>query len=407
MSYSTAWRSGAAVLAIFGMTAGAIAPLVMTAPATAQTAFVDVAPTYWSAPFINELAARGIIAGFPEDGTFRPEEPVTRTQFAAMLNRAFNKSPIRTPVSFVDVPANYWGVAAIQRAYVMGFMAGYPGNVFRPSENIPRSQVLVSLTTGLNYTTTSVEPALVAFNDAAQIPGYARPGVAAATERRMVVNHPDVRMLNPNRQATRAEVAAFLFQALVSTGQVAAISSPFIVGGTVAQVKIPAGTSIPVRYDKAEKLLIARSEPQPIPLTLKVAQNIVDAQGRVLIPAGTDVVGQMQTVQGGARFIASEFVLPNGRRLPVSASSEVITRTETISRGSTTGNIIIGTLVGAGAGAGIAAVTGDRSIQAWEVLTGAAGGALLGTLSTKNSVDLIVINPSTDLTLTLDADLAL
>jgi hypothetical protein len=327
-----------------------------------------------------------------------------------MVNKAFNRSPIRGSISFVDVPAGYWATAAIQKAYTTGFLAGYPGNVFRPDERIPRAQVLVSLANGLTYASTSpVDPLLAGtYSDADQIPSYARASIAAATERRLVVDHPDLRFLNPNQVATRAEVAAFIYQALVSEGQVAAIPSPYIVGGaSTLGVKIPAGTTIPVRYDQAQKILLAKNETQPTPLTLKVAQNIVDSQGRVLIPAGSDVVGQLQTVQTGAQFTASELVLPNGRRLPISATSEVITKTEKVSRGLNTTNIIIGTVVGAGAGAGVAGVTGDRSIDAWKVLTGAAAGAILGTLSGKNYADLIVINPNTDLTLTLSSDLVL
>jgi hypothetical protein len=410
MSYTNSWKSGTAVLIALGLTAGNIAPLVVTAPASAQTAFPDVPAGYWAANFIQALVSRGVIAGFAEDGTFRPEDPVTRAQFAAMVNKAFNRSPIRGSISFVDVPAGYWATAAIQKAYTTGFLAGYPGNVFRPDERIPRAQVLVSLANGLTYASTSpVDPLLAGtYSDADQIPSYARASIAAATERRLVVDHPDLRFLNPNQVATRAEVAAFIYQALVSEGQVAAIPSPYIVGGaSTLGVKIPAGTTIPVRYDQAQKILLAKNETQPTPLTLKVAQNIVDSQGRVLIPAGSDVVGQLQTVQTGAQFTASELVLPNGRRLPISATSEVITKTEKVSRGLNTTNIIIGTVVGAGAGAGVAGVTGDRSIDAWKVLTGAAAGAILGTLSGKNYADLIVINPNTDLTLTLSSDLVL
>lgn len=411
MSYPSLWKTGTSILVVLGLAGGTTAPLIAPAPAIAQTTFPDVPAGYWAEPFIQALVARGVIAGFPEDGTFRPEEPVTRAQFAAMINRAFNRPVVRQPVNFADVPAGYWGAEAIQRAYTTGFMAGYPGNVFRPNENIPRAQVLVSLANGLNYASSApVENVLAVYSDAGTIPGFARPSIAAATERRMVVNFPDVQVLSPNRTATRAEVAAFIYQALVSTGQVAAIPSPYIVGGAppVAQVRIPAGTAIPVRYDGVERILLARNEPQPLPLTLKVAQNIVDSRGRVLIPAGSDVVGQVQTVQGGAQFTGREIAFPNGQRLPLNATSEVISKTETVRRGTSAGNIVIGTIVGAGAGAGIAAVTGDREIQAWEVLTGAAAGAILGTISaTRNQVELISIDPNTDLSLTLNSDLTL
>lgn len=408
MVNSNSWKSGTALLVALGLATGAVAPIVMTAPASAQTAFPDVPANYWAAPFINELTARGVIAGFAEDGTFRPEDPVTRAQFAAMINKAFNKPVIRPPVNFTDVPANYWGAGGIQKAYVTGFMAGFPGNTFQPDLNIPRAQVLVSLANGLGYTTAGdINQVLGYYADASTIPGYAQGSIAAATERDMVVNYPNLRVLNPNRAATRAEVAAFIYQALVSTGQVAAIPSPYIVdgGGVATGIKIPAGTQIPVRYEGADKILLAKNEP-PIPFTMKVAQNVVTSDGQVLIPAGSDVVGTLQSTPSGSQFTGREIVFPNGKRLPLDATSSLITTTETIRKGPSTGKVIASTVVGAGAAAGIAAVTGDREIKAFEVLPGAVVGAGLSLLF-PDRVELFSINPNTDLTLTLNQDLVI
>lgn len=407
MSYVNAWKSGTAILVALGMTTGAVAPIVITAPASAQTAFPDVPSSYWASGFIQALVNRGVIAGFP-DGSFRPEEPVTRAQFAAIVSKAFNRQPVRQPVQFTDIPAGFWATNAIQAAYTTGFLAGYPGNAFRPDENIPRAQVLVSLANGLNYAANApVDSVLVAYSDVASIPEYARPSIAAATQRQIVVNYPDVKTLNPNQAATRAEVAAFVYQALVSAGQVSAINSPYIVGAVPQGVRIPAGASIPVRYERADRILLAQNEPNPVPVTLKVSQNIVDAQGAVLIPVNSAVIGQMQIAQGGAQFVASQIVLPNGTELPVSANSEVITRTESVGRGTNVGRLIGGTVVGAGAAAGISAVTGDRVIKAEEVLPGAAVGALAGFFLGRDKVELIAISPNTDLNLTLTSDLVI
>lgn len=407
MSYS-AFKAGTAALLALGVTTGAVAPLIMPAPAVAQASFSDVQSGYWANDFIQALVSRGVIAGFP-DGTFRPDEPVTRAQFAAMVRKAFSKSAVRGGVQFTDVPGSYWAASAIQQAYTTGFLSGYPGNIFRPEQNIPRAQVLVSLASGLEYNATSTT-ALSAFTDAAQIPDYARARIAAATEKQIVVNYPTVSLLEPNQTATRADVAAFIYQALVSSGQAAAIQSSYIVGQAAPipqALRIPAGTAIPLRYDQAQKILLSPNEPKPAPLTLTVSQNIVTSQGRVLIPAGSQVVGQLQTVEGGAQFVASEITFTNGLSLPVSASSNVVSTTETVRKGATTGKIIAGTVVGAGAAAAIAGVTGDRSIKAEEVLGGAAFGALASVFLGRDRVELIAINPNTDLNLTLGSDLVL
>jgi hypothetical protein len=388
--------------------------IMAPAPAVAQSAFPDVPSSYWANGFITSLVSAGVISGFP-DGTFRPEEPVTRAQYASMIAKAFGaRTAVRTPINFVDVPTNYWAANQIQRAYALGFMMGYPGNEFRPDENIPRTQIPVSLTNGLGYSANGDSEAILAnaFTDAAAIPAYARPGVAAATQRQMIVNYPELRLFNPNRAATRAEVAALIYQALVSTGQVTAIPSPYIVGAQAPQpsaIRIPAGTAIPIRYEGAERILLAQNEPSPIPLVLKVAQNVVTSSGRVLIPAGSDVIGQLQVVQNGsgAQFVASEIVLPSNDRLAVNATSEVITKTTTISKGISVGNVLAGAAVGSGAAAGIAAVTGDKKIQAWEVLTGTAAGSLLGAFVGQNKITLLEVEPNSDLSLTLNSDLTI
>ncbi|MBD2770771.1 S-layer homology domain-containing protein [Iningainema tapete] len=403
------WHSGCAALLVLGMTAGTVAPLVTSTPSFAQNfaqaSFSDVQSNYWASQFIQALAQRDVIAGFP-DGTFRPEEPVTRAQFAAMLRKAFQKAPQRQATRFVDVPSNFWGASAIQEAYTTGFLSGYPGNRFQPNQNIPRQQVLVSLANGLNYTATSND-VLQYYNDASQIADYARSPIAAATEKQIVVNYPNVQSLNPQATATRAQVAAFIYQALVSNNQASAINSPYIVGAREqtppkpVAVTIPQGTVIPIKYDKAEKILVTKDETAP--LTLTVAQNVVTDKGTVVIPAGSQVVGQLKPVKdkGGSQFVAQKLILPSGQEYQLNASSEVITKTETVKKGTSALAIVKNAALGAGAAAAVSAVTGDRAIATEEVLGGAAIGGLVGLFFGKKSVDLIAIDPNTDLQMTI------
>ncbi|WP_066380565.1 S-layer homology domain-containing protein [Anabaena sp. CA = ATCC 33047] len=399
------WQSGTAALMALSITTGTVAPFVVAAPSFAQTTFTDVSSNYWATPFIRELSQRGVIAGFP-DGSFRPEEPVTRAQFAAMVNKAFQKAPQRQAIRFVDVPSNYWASNAIQQAYTIGFLSGYPGNRFEPNQAIPRQQVLVALANGLDYAPTgNFENTLQYFNDAFNIAGYARSPIAAATEQNIVVNYPNVRFLNPTATSTRAQVAAFIYQALVSNNQASAINSPYIVSlqpttPTPVAVTIPQGTVIPVKYDKAEKILVTKDE--TVPLTLTIGQNVVTQEGTVVVPAGSQVVGELKPAQGGSQFVAEKLVLTTGQEYNISAASEVITKTETVKKGTSTGTILKNTVLGAGAAAAVSAVTGDRAIATEEVLGGAAIGGLIGLFFGRNSVDLIAIDPDTDLQMTIN-----
>ena len=412
MSNLPRWQSGTAAFLALGLAAGTVAPLVSIAPAFAQTTtFSDVSSNYWARNFISELASRDIIAGFP-DGTFRPDAPVTRAQFAAMMRKAnneFNKGKVRDAIRFVDVPSNYWAYTAIQDAYTSGFLAGYPGNVFRPEQRIPREQVLTSLANGLNYSATqSVSSVLSYYNDSSSISNFARSPIAAATEKGIVVNYPNLKSLNPVRNATRAEVAAFIYQALVSSGDATAINSPYIVNApqVATDVTIPAGTTIPVRYER-EKILVTKDE--TVPLTVRVAANITTSDGRVLIPAGSTVTGELRPVkdQGGSQFVAQKIVI-NGREKTINASSNVITTTETVRKGVNVGNLVKNAALGTAAAAAIAAVTGDRAIATEELLIGGGAGVVLNLIQTflgRNSIDLIAIQPDTDLDLRLNAPL--
>ncbi|WP_044500225.1 S-layer homology domain-containing protein [Nostoc sp. PCC 7107] len=408
MSNLNAWQSKTAALMALSITVGAVTPFMAATPSFAQTTFTDVSSNYWAAQFIQELSQRGVIAGFP-DGSFRPEEAVTRAQFAAMVNKAFQKAQQRQAINFVDVPSNYWASSAIQQAYTIGFLSGYPGNRFEPNQAIPRQQVLVSLSNGLEYSANSnVESTLQYFNDASGIASYARSPIAAATEKQIVVNYPNVKFLNPTATATRAQVAAFIYQALVSSNQASAINSPYIVATqtttpTPVSITIPQGTVIPVKYDQAEKILVTKDETAP--LTLTVEQNVVTQDGTVVIPAGSQVVGQLKPAKGGSQFVAQKLVLTSGQEYQIAATSDVITKTETVNKGTSTRAIITNTVLGAGAAAAVSAVTGDRAIATEEVLGGAAIGGLIGLFFGRNSVDLIAINPDTDLQMTVNQNL--
>jgi len=196
-------------------------------PPGGPVAFKDVPANYWAKTYIEALASQNIIAGFP-DGSFKPNDPVTRAQFATIVTKALTPPTKRTAIKFKDVASNFWAYAAIQSAYQSEFVSGYPDGTFKPQQQIPRVQALVALANGLGLTASN-QNVLSFYTDAAQIPNYAMAPVAAATARQLVINYPTVKQLNPNRQATRAEVAAFVYQALVNAGRAQPIPSSYLV----------------------------------------------------------------------------------------------------------------------------------------------------------------------------------
>ncbi len=193
-------------------------------------AFVDVPSDFWGRGFIDTLSSRGIITGFP-DHTFRPNQPVSRAEFAAILQKAFDNKEIgNNAIAFKDIPENFWATQSINQSINTGFLKGYPDKNFQPYQRIPRVQVLVALVSGFNLKGTSSQDRLLStYQDAKEIPDYATDRVSIATENGLVVNYPDPKALAPNREATRAEVAAMIYQSLVRMGRLQPIQSDYIV----------------------------------------------------------------------------------------------------------------------------------------------------------------------------------
>ena len=166
---------------------------------------------------------------------------------------------------------------------------------------------------------------------------------------------------------------------------------------------IPEGTQIPVEFEK-EKILVTKTE--TVPITLTVAANIRDRYRNTLIPYGTEISGQIEPAGEGSRFVAEELIFPDGTSQFINADSRIITRTETVERGASTGDILKGAAIGGAAAVVLGDLFGDINIE--EVLGGAGIGALGGLLlGGKKEVELISIDPETDLDLTLQSDLAL
>jgi S-layer homology domain len=266
-----------ATLPVLSSVVPLLAPSPTIAQTTTQTApqtnFPDVPSNYWARPFIQRLAQRNILAGYP-DGTFRPKQTMQRDELAAVIRKAFNQPPVRQIESgsiYNDVNQGYWAERPIESASEQGFMSGDGKGNFRPNQPVTRVQAITALNRGLDLpsaTTASVQPQQTTrrrpvfvpiaitslmqsvilpraeaseqavqkarsasdivnqyYTDASNIPQNAVSDVAAATKQNIVVNYPNPKVLNPNQAATRAEIAALVHQTLVSQGRMEALAT--------------------------------------------------------------------------------------------------------------------------------------------------------------------------------------
>ncbi len=215
---------------------------VTTAPKKAETPVAttpekveipdDIVPSYWAYPFVKQMSGKGLVPDFSDDQNFEPNKLITRAGMATLISQAFDyKAKNEGVKQFRDVSDDNAIAADVNEAVRMGFMQGYSENTFRPLENIPRYQVLVTLATGLGLKPSGdPDQILQKLDGGTDIPDWAKEQVAAAAESGLIVNRPEFanNSLNPNESATRGEVAAMIHQALVKTGKLKSIDSEYI-----------------------------------------------------------------------------------------------------------------------------------------------------------------------------------
>lgn len=115
---------------------------VRTQNLTKDNAYSDVPDTAWYAAAVSTLSKMGIISGYP-DGTFRPNAPITRAEFAAMIAR-FDETAKSADTPFTDI-SGHWAENAIGKAYGNGWIKGSSKTVFCPESNLTRAETATLL----------------------------------------------------------------------------------------------------------------------------------------------------------------------------------------------------------------------------------------------------------------------
>nr|WP_259548873.1 S-layer homology domain-containing protein [Heyndrickxia oleronia] len=109
-----------------------------------KTPFKDVKDGYWSTQYINSLYAAKLVNGY-EDGTFKPEGNVTRAEFAKLVVDAYGLTLTNAATPFTDVKAGNWATPYIQTAYANGLIKGVTASKFDPSAPIKRGDLAILL----------------------------------------------------------------------------------------------------------------------------------------------------------------------------------------------------------------------------------------------------------------------
>lgn len=193
-----------------------MAVVICFAPALQTQAAVnypDVNTGNWFYEYVNYVTENSLMTGY-DNGTFGPEDQLTRGQFATILYRMSGSPEVTYDGSFPDVADGLFYSAGVTWANQSGVITGYENGNFGPEDNITREQIATILyryapTVGKDNTQTGD---LSKFPDAGSVSSFAKAGMIYATGAGLITG--DRGNLNPLGNATRAQCAAILMRFL-------------------------------------------------------------------------------------------------------------------------------------------------------------------------------------------------
>lgn len=174
--------------------------------------------SHWAAEAVEKLAGMGIITGYP-DGTFKPNNKITRAEITAILVRALKLTPANAhDLKFKDnasIPA--WAREMVATALKEGLVKGYPkpnGEItFEANRPVSRAEMAVLVTRIMEKKKSTVKTAELKFVDNVSIPEWAKTSIEMAVGEGIIQGYPD-NTFRAEREITRAEVAAMLLRML-------------------------------------------------------------------------------------------------------------------------------------------------------------------------------------------------
>ena len=292
------------------------AVLMLNNPAHAF--YSDMDENHWAYQSIKFLTEVGVVVGYP-DGTYKPDIPVTRAEFASMAIKALGQedASVTQDIHFSDVKSDFWAYDIIKKAVYFDLVTDSENAQFRPYDSVTRAEAISIAVNALTTQQISEQKAQEilekSYEDYTQIPAWFLLAAGKAQLLDMIIVMPgNEGKLEAERPANRAEVAAILYKmmqeaklnpnAKLAESMQKRTAEGYIVDNVKVQGSIgiiPAGSIFPIQMETVVGSQISNVTDI---YTAKVPKNIVTKEKYLLIEQGSDLKGQVKHVQRAKLF---------------------------------------------------------------------------------------------------------
>jgi hypothetical protein len=187
---------------------------------------------HWAEKTVSSWVYNGYIAGYP-DGTFQPDNTITRAEFAVLANKSFGNTNTAV-INFKDVKATDWFYGEIGKAMAGFYITGYEDGTFRPEAQVSRQEAAVMVARLLNL---GAAASTTTFSDAAAFPAWSSGHIGAVVAKGVMSGYPDG-TFQPNKALSRAEAVVLLNGALAARAAAVPVPAP-VLPGDVADLLLP------------------------------------------------------------------------------------------------------------------------------------------------------------------------
>ncbi|MFF5818308.1 MULTISPECIES: S-layer homology domain-containing protein [Lysinibacillus] len=191
----------------FPLYGAVLAGMLYLAPTTASAEDIS---KHWAYHEMNYLITNDLMKG-DEFGQYRPNDAVTRAEFAAFLVRTLNLPAASSQATFTDVKKGDWYYGVVEQASYHGLIKGDEQGKFHPNNHINRQEMAAMLKRALTYQNINTSSSPIAFSDNARIAKWAYADVQAVVTTGLLVGKPN-NQFAPLAQTTRAEAATVLYR---------------------------------------------------------------------------------------------------------------------------------------------------------------------------------------------------